>query len=38
VVPREAAETIWREGAKAVFDTAGSTRSSAVTKHDVIAF
>jgi adenylosuccinate lyase len=38
IVPREAAETIWREGSKAVFDTARIDEIERVTKHDVIAF
>jgi adenylosuccinate lyase len=38
VVPREAAETVWREGSKAVFDVARIDEIERVTKHDVIAF
>ncbi len=38
IVPHEAAETIWREGGKAVFDVARIDEIERVTKHDVIAF
>ena len=38
VVPREAAETVWRKGRDAVFDVARIDEIERVTKHDVIAF
>jgi adenylosuccinate lyase len=38
VVPKEAAETIWREGAKAEFNVERIDEIERVTKHDVIAF
>ncbi|MBV9077300.1 MAG: adenylosuccinate lyase, partial [Methylobacteriaceae bacterium] len=38
VVPREAAETIWREGAKAGFGVARIGEIERIRKHDVIAF
>ena len=38
VIPKSAAETIWREGGKATFDVARIDEIEAVTKHDVIAF
>jgi adenylosuccinate lyase len=38
VVPKEAAETIWREGSKAVFNVERIDEIERVTKHDVIAF
>ncbi|GJE42042.1 adenylosuccinate lyase [Methylobacterium soli] len=38
VVPKEAADTVWRKGRDAVFDVARIDAIEAVTKHDVIAF
>ena len=38
MIPREAAEVIWKRGAKAEFDVARIDAIEAVTKHDVIAF
>src|SRR5690242_7100321 len=38
VVPKEAAETIWRKGSAATFDVARIDEIEATTKHDVIAF
>ena len=38
IVPKEAAETVWREGRKAVFDVARIDEIERVTKHDVVAF
>ncbi|KUO57769.1 MAG: adenylosuccinate lyase [Alphaproteobacteria bacterium BRH_c36] len=38
MIPKGAAETIWRKGAEAEFDIARIDEIEAVTKHDVIAF
>jgi adenylosuccinate lyase len=38
VVPKEAAETIWRKGSAATFDVARIDEIEQTTKHDVIAF
>src|ERR1700710_2112251 len=38
VVPKEAAETIWRGGSKAEVEVARIDEIERVTKHDVIAF
>jgi adenylosuccinate lyase len=38
IIPKEAAETIWRKGEAANFDIARIEEIEAVTKHDVIAF
>src|ERR671917_2119056 len=38
VVPREAAEVVWENGSKAVFDTARIDAIEREVKHDVIAF
>src|SRR5579872_6061418 len=38
VVPKDAAETIWRKGSAATFDVARIDEIEATTKHDVIAF
>ncbi|MBL4758285.1 MAG: adenylosuccinate lyase [Rhizobiales bacterium] len=37
-IPKEAAETIWEKGSKAVFDVARIDSIEAEVKHDVIAF
>ena len=38
IIPKEAAETIWRKGRNAKFDVARIDEIERVTKHDVIAF
>lgn len=38
VIPKKAAEKIWKKGGKAVFDVDRIDEIEAVTKHDVIAF
>jgi adenylosuccinate lyase len=38
IIPKEAAETIWKKGREATFDVARIDEIEAVTKHDVIAF
>ena len=38
IVPKAAADTVWREGSAAVFDVGRIDEIERVTKHDVIAF